>query len=79
MATLGLAFLLFLAGIEIEFAKLRGQVLKLTALGFLISFGIAVGAGFVLKGAGVVQTPVWWDHPLRDVPRRDHPGAQGRR
>jgi Kef-type K+ transport system membrane component KefB len=58
MATLGLAFLLFLAGIEIEFAKLRGQVLKLTALGFLISFGIAVGAGFVLKGAGVVQTPV---------------------
>jgi Kef-type K+ transport system membrane component KefB len=58
MATLGLAFLLFLAGIEIEFGKLRGQVLKLTALGFLISFGIAVGAGFVLKGAGVVQTPV---------------------
>jgi Kef-type K+ transport system membrane component KefB len=58
MATIGLAFLLFLAGIEIEFGKLRGQVLRLTALGFAISLAIAVAAGFVLKGAGVVQTPL---------------------
>jgi Kef-type K+ transport system membrane component KefB len=58
MATIGLAFLLFLAGIEIEFGKLRGQVLRLTALGFALSFAIAVVAGFVLKGAGVVQTPL---------------------
>jgi Kef-type K+ transport system membrane component KefB len=58
MATIGLAFLLFLAGIEIEFQKLRGQVLRLTLLGFAISFAIAVVAGFVLKGVGVVQTPL---------------------
>jgi Kef-type K+ transport system membrane component KefB len=58
MATIGLAFLLFLAGIEIEFEKLRGQVLRLTAIGFGVSFAIAVAAGFVLKGAGVVQTPL---------------------
>jgi Kef-type K+ transport system membrane component KefB len=58
MATIGLAFLLFLAGIEIEFSKLRGQVLRLTALGFALSFALAVLSGFVLKGAGVVQTPV---------------------
>ena len=58
MATIGLAFLLFLAGIEIEFGKLRGQVLRLTALGFAASFAIAVASGFVLKGAGVVQTPL---------------------
>src|SRR4051794_35580112 len=58
MATIGLAFLLFLAGIEIEFGKLRGQVLRLTLLGFAISFALAVAAGFVLKGAGVVQTPL---------------------
>jgi Kef-type K+ transport system membrane component KefB len=58
MATIGLAFLLFLAGIEIEFGKLRGQVLRLTALGFAVSFAIAVASGFVLKGSGVVQTPL---------------------
>lgn len=58
MATIGLAFLLFLAGIEIEFEKLRGQVLRLTLAGFALSFAIAVAAGFVLKGAGVVQTPL---------------------
>jgi Kef-type K+ transport system membrane component KefB len=58
MATIGLAFLLFLAGIEIEFDKLRGRVLRLTALGFAASFAIAVASGFVLKGAGVVQTPL---------------------
>ena len=58
MATIGLAFLLFLAGIEIEFEKLRGQVLRLTLAGFALSFAIAVAAGFVLNGAGVVQTPL---------------------
>ena len=58
MATIGLAFLLFLAGIEIEFDKLRGQVLRLTAVGFAISFGIAIAVGFGLKAAGVVQTPL---------------------
>src|SRR4051794_39091505 len=58
MATIGLAFLLFLAGIEIEFGKLRGQVLKLTATGFAISFALAVASGFALSGAGIVQTPL---------------------
>src|SRR5215208_320152 len=58
IALIGLAFVLFLAGLEIEFEKLRGQVLRLTALGFAVSFAIAVASGFVLKGAGVVQTPL---------------------
>jgi Kef-type K+ transport system membrane component KefB len=58
MSTIGLAFLLFLAGLEIEFSMLRGRVLRLTALGFVISFALAVVSGFVLKGAGVVQTPL---------------------
>jgi Kef-type K+ transport system membrane component KefB len=58
MATIGLAFLLFLAGIEIEFDMLRGKVLRLTAIGFAISLAIAVVAGFGLKAAGVVQTPL---------------------
>jgi Kef-type K+ transport system membrane component KefB len=58
IATIGLAFLLFLAGIEIEFDKLRGQVLRLTAMGFAVSLAIAVVVGVGLKAAGVVQTPL---------------------
>src|ERR671930_426531 len=41
MSTIGLAVLLFLAGLEIEFHKLRGSVLRVTLLGFLLSFAIA--------------------------------------
>jgi Kef-type K+ transport system membrane component KefB len=59
IATIGLAVLLFLAGLEIEFQKLRGKVLRVTLLGFVLSFAIAVGLGVLLKGAGVVKQPVF--------------------
>src|SRR5215470_19366207 len=42
VSTLGLAFLLFLAGLEIDFARLRGPVLKLAGIGFAVSFVIAL-------------------------------------
>jgi Kef-type K+ transport system membrane component KefB len=58
VALIGLGFVLFLAGLEIEFEKLRGRVLKLTALGFAVSFGIAVVVGLVLSAAGLVETPL---------------------
>jgi Kef-type K+ transport system membrane component KefB len=58
MATIGLAFLLFLAGIEIEFGKLRGRVLRLAATGFAISLAIAMVCGVAFKAAGVVETPL---------------------
>ena len=58
IALIGLGFVLFLAGLEIEFEKLRGQVLRLTALGFALSFGIAVVVGFGLSAAGLVETPL---------------------
>jgi Kef-type K+ transport system membrane component KefB len=58
LSIVGLAFLLFLAGLEIEFEKLRGRVLKIASLGFAVSFGIAVAVALVLAGAGVL------DHPL---------------
>src|SRR6516225_8985041 len=45
LALIGLAFLLFLAGLEIDVERLRGRILKLTALGFVVSFGIAVVVG----------------------------------
>jgi Kef-type K+ transport system membrane component KefB len=59
MSVVGLAVLLFLAGLEIEFHKLRGRVLRVTLLGFVLSFVIAVGLGVLLKGAGVVKQPVF--------------------
>jgi Kef-type K+ transport system membrane component KefB len=58
VAVLGLAFVLFLAGLEIEFDKLRGQVLRLTGLGFVLSFGIALVVSLGLKAAGLVDTPL---------------------
>jgi Kef-type K+ transport system membrane component KefB len=58
VALIGLGFVLFLAGLEIEFEKLRGRVLRLTALGFAVSFGIAVAVGLALSAAGLVETPL---------------------
>ena len=58
VAVIGLAFVLFLAGLEIEFDKLRGRVLRLTAAGFALSFAIALVVGFALKAGGLVETPL---------------------
>jgi Kef-type K+ transport system membrane component KefB len=58
IALLGLAFLLFLAGLEIEFDKLRGQVLRLTLMGFAISFVIALVLALGLEAAGLIETPL---------------------
>jgi Kef-type K+ transport system membrane component KefB len=58
VAVLGLAFVLFLAGLEIEFSKLRGRVLKLTLLGFAISIAVALVVSLGLRAAGLVDTPL---------------------
>ncbi|HEV3379028.1 MAG TPA: cation:proton antiporter [Thermoleophilaceae bacterium] len=58
VALIGLGFVLFLAGLEIEFEKLRGSVLRLTALGFVLSFGIAVVVALSLSAGGLVETPL---------------------
>lgn len=58
LALIGLAYLLFLAGLEIDFGQLRGRLLRLAALGWVISFAIAVAVGFGLELAGLVNTPL---------------------
>jgi Kef-type K+ transport system membrane component KefB len=58
VALVGLAFVLFLAGLEIEFDRLRGQVLRLTAVGFAVSFAIALVVSAGLGAAGLVETPL---------------------
>ena len=58
VALLGLGFVLFLAGLEIELEKLRGPVLKLSAAGFALSFAIALLVAVGLDAAGLVDTPL---------------------
>src|SRR6476661_8915223 len=48
LVLVGLAFLLFLSGLEIDLQRLRGRILKLTALGFVVSFVIALVLGLGL-------------------------------
>jgi Kef-type K+ transport system membrane component KefB len=59
LSLLGLAFLLFLAGLEIEFDRLRGRRLALAACGFAVSFVLAVVIGLGLSGIGQVETPLF--------------------
>jgi Kef-type K+ transport system membrane component KefB len=58
IALLGLAFVLFLAGLEIDFERLRGAVLRLTAVAFAGSFAIAVLVALALSAGGLVETPL---------------------
>src|SRR3954454_19316914 len=58
MATLGLGFLLFLGGLEVDFARLRGPMLRLTAGGYAVSFAIAVAVSLALGAGGLVDTPL---------------------
>lgn len=58
ISVIGLAFLLFLAGLEIDFGKLRGQVLRLTLAGFALSFVIAIVVAIGLKAGGLIETPL---------------------
>src|SRR6266545_3204625 len=58
MALLGLAFLLLLAGLEVEFEMLQGRLLRLTALAFVASLGIAFALSALLHVAGVMGSPL---------------------
>jgi Kef-type K+ transport system membrane component KefB len=58
LSVVGLGFLLLLAGLEIDFARLRGRVLRLTAAAFVVSFLLAVGIGLALGAIGLVRSPL---------------------
>jgi Kef-type K+ transport system membrane component KefB len=59
LALVGLAFLLFLSGLEIDVERLRGRILKLTTVGFALSFAIAIILGLGLKAGGFVRSPLF--------------------
>jgi predicted Kef-type K+ transport protein len=58
LALFGLAFLLFLAGLEIDLHRLRGRVLRLAALGYLVTLILGVGAGAGFHAIGWVAEPL---------------------
>src|SRR5919108_2707172 len=58
-STVGLAYLLFLAGLEVDFQRLRGRVLRVAAAGFVLSFAIALLVGLALKAGETVQQPLF--------------------
>lgn len=58
LSVIGLAFLLFLAGLEIDPERLRGRPLRLSGLGFVVSLALAVVCGYVLEATGAVETPL---------------------
>ena len=58
VAVLGLAFLLFLAGLEIDFSRLRGRLLRVTMLGFAASFALAIAVALLLEATGLIETPL---------------------
>ena len=58
MSLIGLAFLLLLAGLEVEYDRFRGRVLRLTVVGYAVSFGIALLVGLALKGGDLIRSPL---------------------
>ncbi|MCK9873093.1 cation:proton antiporter, partial [Nocardiopsis dassonvillei] len=51
LANLGLALLMFMAGYEVDFARIRGRPLRRAALAWLCSVALGLGAGWALFGA----------------------------
>ncbi len=58
MSTFGLAFLLLLAGLEIDFARLRGRLLRTTAVAYAASFSLALVVGVGLREVDLVRSPL---------------------
>ncbi|HEX2063446.1 MAG TPA: cation:proton antiporter, partial [Acidimicrobiales bacterium] len=58
LALLGLAFLLFLAGLEIDVHGLRGAVLRASGLGFVVTMVLALACGLAFHAAGWVRSPL---------------------
>jgi Kef-type K+ transport system membrane component KefB len=54
LSQLGLGFLFFFAGYEIQFDKIRGSPLRLAVFGWLITLALAYSVAGLLAAAGVV-------------------------
>jgi Kef-type K+ transport system membrane component KefB len=59
LSLVGLAFLLFLAGLEIDVTRLHGDLLRLPLVGFVVTLAIGLSAGLALDAAGWVSSPLF--------------------
>ncbi|MGZ8911278.1 MAG: cation:proton antiporter, partial [Methylococcaceae bacterium] len=57
LGELGLTFLLFMVGLEIDFDKIRGRPLSLAAGGWFLSLFVAMICMFFFNAIGLIQTP----------------------
>src|SRR3989454_8085557 len=73
LALVGLAFLLFLAGLDVELGRLRGWLLRLAGLGFVLSLGLALSLGYALAAARLSWLSLFFWHAV-SAPR---PGSVG--
>jgi Kef-type K+ transport system membrane component KefB len=55
---LGLAFLLFMVGLEIDFDKIRGRPLSLAVGGWFLTFLLAMVCMFLFNAIGLIETPI---------------------
>jgi Kef-type K+ transport system membrane component KefB len=58
LSLIGLAFLLFLSGLEVDLSRLKGRLLLMVGLGFLISFVFALLVGYGLFVSGQIKSPL---------------------
>jgi Kef-type K+ transport system membrane component KefB len=58
LSLVGLAFLLFLAGLEIDLHALRGRLLRRASQGFGVSIALSLAAALALYAAGIVDSPI---------------------
>lgn len=58
LALLGLAFLLFLAGLEIDVRRIRGHLLRVALTGYGLTLMLGVLAGLVIGYLGWVRSPL---------------------
>ena len=59
LSILGLAFLLFLAGLEIDYERLRGRLALDALSSYAVSFAVAVAVGLILAAVDVVIDPLF--------------------
>jgi Kef-type K+ transport system membrane component KefB len=59
LSLVGLSFLLFLAGLEIDVDRLRGGTLRVTGAAFLLSVALGLLAGLALHAGGFVKSPLF--------------------
>lgn len=58
LSLIGLAFLLFLSGLEIDPRRLHGRLLRVALLGYVVTLALGVPIGLGADAAGWVSSPV---------------------